>query len=83
LKLESHLMSAIGEKFEAYTAICCDFNRATMQQQISYAYHADIVSIILRDSPVILINSNVMHVCLCVCVCVCVCVSVCVCLCLV
>lgn len=45
LKLESHLMSAIGEKFEAYTAICCDFNTATMQQQISYAYHADIVSL--------------------------------------
>ena len=44
LKLESHLMSAIGEQFEAYTAICCDFNKATMQQQISYAYHADIVS---------------------------------------
>lgn len=44
LKMESHLMTAIGEKFEAYTAICCDFNRVTMQQQISYAYHADVVS---------------------------------------
>lgn len=44
LKMESHLMSAIGEKFEAYTAICCDFGRASMQQQISYAYHADMVS---------------------------------------
>lgn len=45
LKLESDLMIAIAHKFEAYTAICCDFSKATMQQQISYAYHADIVSV--------------------------------------
>ena len=44
LKYESRLMKAIGEKFEAYTAICCDFDKATMPQQISYSYHADIVS---------------------------------------
>jgi hypothetical protein len=44
LKLESQLMTGIADKFEAYTAICCDFNKVTIQQQISYAYHADIVS---------------------------------------
>jgi hypothetical protein len=43
LKLESNLMSAIGDKFEAFTAICCDFNKVTIEQQISYAYHADVV----------------------------------------